>query len=60
MPEIVLKMLLGTTVGAMFGLLLARAKLCSAQTCHAKANLVFSIIAGAFFGAAVAWYWMQR
>ncbi|HDZ20335.1 hypothetical protein LCGC14_0535930 [marine sediment metagenome] len=54
--EIAVKVLLGAAVGAAGGLLLGRAGVCSSQACRPRSNLVFTILAGAAFGAAVAWY----
>ncbi len=50
------KIVAGAMVGAAFGLLAGRARVCSSETCHARANLLASVIAGAVFGAAVAYY----
>jgi len=50
----------GAGVGAAFGLLLARARGCSRVACNVKVNLVISVISGAFFGAAVAWWFLTR
>jgi hypothetical protein len=46
----------GAAVGAVLGLLIGRARACSSAACRVRPVLVFSMIAGAFFGAAVA-YW---
>ena len=50
--------MMGAGLGAAGGVLIARARACSATSCHVKANFVASIVAGAFFGAAVAWYFI--
>lgn len=53
--EIAFRILLGAAGGAFFGVLLGRAKLCSASHCKHKAKLTLTVLAGAAFGAAVAW-----
>jgi len=58
--DVMLNVLAGAVAGGAGGLLLSRARLCSGESCHAKANVIFSIIAGALFGAAVAWYLINR
>jgi len=54
--EIALKMIAGAAAGAAVGFFVGRAKVCSAKECNVRANLAFSILAGAVFEAAVA-YW---
>ena len=54
--EIAVKILLGAAVGAAGRLLLGRASMCSGQACRTRSNRVFTILAGAAFGAAAAWY----
>ena len=54
--EVILKLLAGAVAGGAAGFLLGRARVCSVAQCHATANRVFFTLAGAFFGAAVAWY----
>jgi len=56
----VLKLLLGACVGAAAGWLVARTALCSAGVCRTRAHWLGMAAAGAFFGAAVAWYLMKR
>ena len=46
----------GAIIGGAVGLLIGRAKACSAQACNVKANVAFSVIGGAFFGGVLAWY----
>jgi len=58
--EIVPKLLLGACLGAAAGWLVARTALCSAGVCRTKAHWLGMAVAGAFFGAAVAWYLMKR
>ncbi len=53
--DIISKLLVGAVAGAAGGFLLGRARICSREKCNVKANMIFSILAGAFFGAAVAW-----
>lgn len=53
--ETALRILLGATLGAIGGFVLGRARACSGGTCNVKANLAFSIVAGACFGGAVAY-----
>ena len=52
-------LLLGAAVGSLGGYVIGRSRLCGADACRAKAPMVFAIIAGAFFGAAVAWFFSQ-
>jgi len=54
------KVLAGAAGGALLGALLARARTCSAAACDVKARWVFSVLGGAVFGAAVAWYFLNR
>jgi hypothetical protein len=58
--ELVLKVLLGAAVGAAGGYGLSRLRACSATACNVRASTIFSIISGAVFGAAVAWYFLTR
>lgn len=58
--ELAAKLLAGAIVGGLLGLLIARARACSSEACHVRANLIFSVVAGAVFGAAVAWYFVSR
>jgi len=57
--ELAIKMLVGAVAGAAVGFLIGRARACSAKECNVRANLAFSIVAGAVFGAAVM-YWALR
>jgi hypothetical protein len=57
--ELAIRMVAGAVAGAAVGFLIGRARVCSAQECNVRANLVFSIVAGAVFGAAVM-YWALR
>lgn len=57
--EIVFKILLGAGVGAAGGLMLGRSYVCRSGACRARPNLIFSTLAGAVFGAAVAWYFVN-
>ncbi len=63
--EIVFQLLGGGAVGAMLGWLIGRARSCSSGACDpsnrpSRFRLVFSILAGAVFGAAVVWWAMGR
>jgi len=49
-------LLFGAAVGSLGGYVIGRSRLCGSQACRAKAPMIFAIIAGAFFGAAVAWH----
>ncbi|MFP4054431.1 MAG: hypothetical protein ACLFV7_11285 [Phycisphaerae bacterium] len=51
---------LGASVGALAGFLLSRASGCSAAGCRTRANLWYSLVAGAAFGAAAAWVVITR
>ena len=56
----ILKMLAGAAVGAAVGFAISRAQTRRGRQCHVKANLIFSIIAGAVCGAAVVRYFISR
>ena len=58
--ELVWKVLLGAAVGAVGGYGLSRVRTCSASACNVRASTIFSIISGAVFGAAVAWYFLTK
>ena len=58
--ETAIKLFVGAAVGALLGVLLGRARVCSARACNVKATMILSIVAGAIFGAAVAWWAMNR
>lgn len=53
-------LMIGAGLGAAGGVVLARARTCGSGACHVRANFIASIVAGAFFGAAVAWYALGR
>ncbi len=53
--ELATRLLAGAIIGGGLGLFIGRARICSAEACHARLNMVFAILAGAFFGAAAAW-----
>jgi len=55
-----LKILAGALIGAAAGVLMGRARLCRTEGCNVKANMIASIVAGAVFGAAVAFYFSHR
>jgi uncharacterized YccA/Bax inhibitor family protein len=57
--EIAARLAIGAAVGALGGWVIGRARACGSQACNVKASRVYSIVAGAFFGAAVAWYLMR-
>ncbi len=50
--ETVIQVGLGAALGAAGGFLLGRAKTCSGESCRVRASLIYSVIAGAVFGAA--------
>lgn len=50
----------GAFLGAAVGFLVGRARVCSSARCNVKANMILSVVAGAFFGAAVAWYYVTK
>ena len=52
-------LLLGAAVGSLGGYAIGRSRLCGSQACRARAPMIFAIIAGGFFGAAVAWFFNQ-
>ena len=53
--HLILKLIVGASVGAVVGFVGSRAKGCSTGACNVRANVVYSIAAGAFFCAVVAW-----
>ena len=53
---LIAKVLFGAVVGGVFGFFLGRSKACSTRGCNATVNLVFSILACAVAGAAVAYH----
>jgi hypothetical protein len=52
-----LKILAGALVGGAVGFLIGRARTCTAAKCNVKANRIAYAIAGAVFGAGVAFYY---
>jgi NhaP-type Na+/H+ or K+/H+ antiporter len=58
--ETAIRLVLGASLGAAGGVILSRARSCGSQACNVRANLIYSVIAGAVFGAAAAWYVMNR
>jgi hypothetical protein len=53
---ITFELLGGAVIGGVLGMLTGKAKLCSGGKCRSRNQYVASIIAGAFFGAALAFY----
>ena len=53
--EIAIRIFFGAAAGSLVGWFIGRSRLCSKQACRAKSSLVYSVLAGAVFGAAVAW-----
>lgn len=53
--ELAIRLSAGAIVGGALGLVIGKARTCSAEACHARVNVVFAVLAGAFFGAAAAW-----
>jgi hypothetical protein len=58
--QIAIRVLIGALAGGAACLLLARTALCSAGICRTRAHWIGMTVAGAFFGAAVAWYLAGR
>ena len=54
------KVLAGAAGGAVLGFLLSYVRTCPSAACNVRANRVYSILAGAVFGAAVAYYFLTR
>lgn len=50
------KIVAGAVLGGVVGLLLGRAKTCSSEQCHSRVRLLYSILACAVAGAALAWH----
>ena len=50
------RVIFGTAVGALAGLLLARARLCAGGGCRSRSHLGYSALAGAVAGAALSLY----
>jgi hypothetical protein len=55
-----LRILAGALIGGAVGVLMGRARVCGAEKCNVRANMIASIVAGAAFGAAVAAYLSAR
>jgi hypothetical protein len=53
------RLLIGAGAGATLGYFLVRVRPCSTGACNVRANLIYSVIAGAVFGAGVAWYFAR-
>jgi len=58
--DIAIKLLLGAAAGSVGGWLLGHARSCSTGACRTRPRMAFSIVAGAAFGAAMAWYLVHR
>lgn len=56
---LVVKIIAGVLIGGTLGVFMGQAKVCGSGQCSAKPNLIASIIAGAIFGAAVAYYFAR-
>jgi hypothetical protein len=54
--ELFAKILAGVAIGALAGLGLSRVRSCSTESCRRRGPMLYSIISGAVFGAAVAYY----
>lgn len=53
--DVALKILAGAILGGAVGVLIGRARACSGEPCNVRARTAYSIVAGAVFGAAVAY-----
>ena len=53
---LILKLALGAAVGAVLGFVAGRAKVCSSQQCRTRGHMVFTIVACAVAGAAMAYH----
>ena len=53
------RLLVGAGVGAALGYFLVHVRPCSTGACNVRGNLIYSVIAGAVFGAGVAWYFAR-
>lgn len=51
------KIAIGALLGAALGYILGRATTCRSGACSARPARIYTIVAGAFFGAAVG-YWL--
>lgn len=58
--ETIIKVALGAALGAMGGFVIGRAKTCSGESCRVRASLVYSVVAGAIFGAAAMYAFLRR
>ena len=54
------KLMLGAGLGAVAGYLLTYVKTCSSDACKVRPNVMYYVLAGAVFGAAVAYYLATR
>lgn len=59
MSEII-AIIIGALLGSALGYALTRIRTCRPDACNVKANLWFSILAGAIFGAGVARFFWDR
>lgn len=57
--EQIIQLGLGASLGALVGFLLSRARTCSGGQCRAGAVTWYAVLAGAVFGAAVAYVLTQ-
>ena len=55
-----LKILAGTAIGLLAGLLMARSTLCGRGQCDIRQRRWPSLIAGAVFGAAAGYWWASK
>ena len=53
---LIAKLALGAVIGGVLGFFMGRAKVCSAAQCQTRGNMMFTIIACAVVGAAVAYH----
>jgi hypothetical protein len=56
MPLSVARIVGGAVLGGLAGWLLGNVRTCSSEACRTRANRVYSIVAGAVFGAGVGAY----
>ena len=54
------KLMLGASLGAVMGYFLTRVKTCAGDACKVRPTVWYSMLAGAVFGAALAYYLVSR
>ena len=59
-PGAIPKLIAGAVIGGAMGFLMGRARVCTSQQCNVRGRRIFGALAGAVFGAALAWYFVKQ